>query len=173
MVWTRLIVVSFLFEGGYLREWILTSETGCPVPNSSSSGNSGSSGSSGSPGSPGSSGSSGSSGSPGSPVSSGSSGSSGNSNGNSADTTGQQTSGHYGNGRKKRSTNEYKDLSPTECLKTCAENAKCHAFKFSGECYIWGLSKAGECNVDSQGSDETLPTTLGSEKIFIKSFKCK
>ena len=156
MVWTRLIIVSLLFEGGYLREWILTSETGCPVPNSSSSGNSGSSGSPGSPGNPG------------SPGSSGSSGSSGNSNGNSADTTGQQTSGHYGNGRKKRSTNEYKDLSPTECLKTCAENAKCHAFKFTGECYIWGLSKAGECNVDA-----TLPTTLGSEKIFIKSFKCK
>ncbi len=74
-----------------------------------------------------------------------------------------------GHGRTKRATgqghssNEYSALSSAECLKTCVKDANCYAFKYSGHCNIWDLSKKSECQVD----------TRGSEKILIKSTQCK
>ena len=62
-----------------------------------------------------------------------------------------------------QSRNEYSSLSSPECLKTCMKDVNCYAFKNSGDCYIWDLSKKSECQVD----------TRGSEKILIKSTQCK
>ena len=77
----------------------------------------------------------------------------------------------YANGRKKRAPggghskneNDYSALSSAECLKTCVKDENCYAFKYSGECKIWDLSKKSECLINSQGS----------EKILIKSTQCK
>ena len=79
--------------------------------------------------------------------------------------------GGYANGRNKRASglgnsrneNDYSALSSSECLKTCVKDENCYAFKYSGECNIWDLSKKSEC----------LLNTQGSEKILIKSTQCK
>ena len=79
--------------------------------------------------------------------------------------------GGYANGRKKRALgwgnsrneNDYSALSSAECLKTCVKDENCYAFKHSGECNIWDLSKKSECLINTQGS----------EKILIKSTQCK
>ena len=79
--------------------------------------------------------------------------------------------GVYTYGRKKRAPgggnskneNDYSALSSAECLKTCVKDENCYAFKYSGECKIWDLSKKSEC----------LENTQGSEKILIKSTQCK
>ena len=81
----------------------------------------------------------------------------------------QRGEGHGSYGRTKRATgwghssNEYSALSSAECLKTCVKDLNCYAFKYSGQCHIWDLSKKSECQVD----------TRGSEKILIKSTHCK
>ena len=67
-----------------------------------------------------------------------------------------------GNSGQGHSRNEYSALSSAECLKTCMKDVNCYAFKYSGDCNIWDLSKKSECQVD----------TRGSEKILIKSTQC-
>ena len=77
----------------------------------------------------------------------------------------------YVSGRKKRASglghsqnrNDYSALSSAECLKTCVKDENCFAFKYSGECNIWDVSKKSECLVNTQGS----------ENILIKSTQCK
>ena len=69
-----------------------------------------------------------------------------------------------GNGNGHGQTrNEYSGLSSAECPKTCMKDVNCYAFKYSGDCHIWDLSKKSECQVDARGS----------EKILIKSTQCK
>ena len=77
----------------------------------------------------------------------------------------------YPNGRKKRAPggghskneNDYSALSSAECLKACVKDENCYAFKYSGECKIWDLSKKSACLINTQGS----------EKILVKSTQCE